>query len=79
MIERPPGQRVSADGIGLFSWVLGFLSGVNSEQLGPDFLEQTNSAGILAWMNSYCQRHPLERIVTAAQKLKNELIFRAKP
>jgi hypothetical protein len=78
MLERSPGQRVTAEGVGFFSWVLGFLSGANANRVGPDFLEQTNPAGILAWMNSYCQGHPLDKIVNAAEKLQNELKARAK-
>jgi hypothetical protein len=78
-LERPPGGHgVSASGVAMFSWILGYLSGANVNQKGSDFIRQTDSAGILAWMNNYCQKNPLNKIYQGADELKAELTSRAR-
>jgi hypothetical protein len=79
ILERPPGRRPTRDGVAFLSWVLGYLSASNvSQSSGLDFLKQTNSAGILAWMDRYCQENPLDRIYLATQNLQQELVSRAR-
>jgi hypothetical protein len=77
--ERPSGGGgVSADGVAMFSWVLGYLSGANGEQKRFDFLRRTDSAGVLAWMNNYCEKNPLNKIYQGADELEAELRSRKK-
>jgi hypothetical protein len=62
---------------GDLAWVDGFISGVNwsrmtagkSGRLGS----ATNQAGMDAWIDDYCQQHPLEKLTDAAQGLVMEL------
>jgi hypothetical protein len=67
-------------------WVAGFLSGSNSviasnPALGIDILEkvsaQSDAQGLWAWIDNYCQTHPLNSVATAADALGGELIRRA--
>jgi hypothetical protein len=59
------------------SWADGFLSGVNwrrmnagmSGHLGSD----TDQPGLYAWIDNYCQQHPLEKLEGAVQYLVFEL------
>jgi hypothetical protein len=54
-------------------WLLGFLSGINDANSGPDFLSHTDADGVIAWVDNYCRQHPLDHIVEAASKLATEL------
>ena len=60
-------------------WVLGFLSGANieSESSTPDFLDGTDSGGIVAYMDNYCGAHPLDPLWKGAVQLRIELGARA--
>ena len=51
----------------LFTWVVGFVSG--AAYASPKTLRETDSEGIAAWMDSYCQAHPLDSIANAAGAL----------
>jgi hypothetical protein len=68
------------------SWVAGFLSGANSvinssPAVGIDTLKeasaQGDARGLWAWIDNYCQAHPLNSLATAADALGGELIHRA--
>lgn|SRR5487761_2031756 len=59
-------------------WVLGFLSGVASAT-GQDVLNPSTSVdpgGLFAWIDKYCQAHPLNTLNNAAEALFNELAAR---
>jgi hypothetical protein len=66
-------------------WVAGFLSGANSvlatSEDHIDTLEQaeidTDAQGLWAWVDNYCQAHPLNSVAQAADALGAELIRRA--
>jgi hypothetical protein len=67
-------------------WVAGYLSGSNSiiassPALGIDILKeasaQGDAQGLWAWIDNYCQAHPLNSTATAANALGSELIRRA--
>jgi hypothetical protein len=66
-------------------WVAGFLSGANSILANSvdhiDTLKQaaieTDAKGLLAWIDNYCQSHPLNSVSQAADALGAELIRRA--
>jgi hypothetical protein len=57
------------------SWVLGFVSGVNSGAGGfglsrlSNAGEDTDAAGMFAWLDNYCRAHPLEKLVGATEQL----------
>ena len=47
-------------------WVLGFLSGLGSA--GPrDPLQGMDAQGVWAWIDNYCQSHPIDRLTKAAE------------
>jgi hypothetical protein len=48
-------------------WVLGFLSGIavmGDESVDP--LRRMDAEGVWAWVDNYCQAHPIETISSAA-------------
>jgi hypothetical protein len=66
------------------SWVAGFLSGSNSIISNSDHIDilkqssaQGDAQGLWAWVDSYCQAHPLNAVAQAADALGGELIRRA--
>jgi hypothetical protein len=52
------------------TWVTGFISGYG--YVGPT-LRPTDFAGIVVFMDSYCESHPLDTIAAGAQALVHEL------
>jgi hypothetical protein len=62
--DRSNKPRYSID----LSWVLGFLAGVGFEGSG-DPLRGLDSNAVAGWIDNYCQAHPLEHIVDAAEAL----------
>jgi hypothetical protein len=53
------------------TWVLGFVSGAAFASSVP--FQETDSAGIVAWMDTYCTAHPLVMYAEAAAQLAREL------
>jgi hypothetical protein len=51
----------------LFTWVVGFVSGAGFASART--LRTTDSAGIAAWMDTYCTANPLDSIANAAGRL----------
>jgi hypothetical protein len=58
-------------------WFLGFVSGVSVTltlgQKSPDFLKNMDAPGLIAWVDKYCAAHPLDKLLTAAIELIDEL------
>jgi hypothetical protein len=59
-------------------WILGFVSGFNAfspvtENIAPD----TNSRGLIGWVDNYCAANPLDGLSTAGFRLVAELRHRA--
>ena len=54
-------------------WVLGYLSGINVEHTGPDFLRDRDTDGMKAWIDNYCRRNPLHPIAQAVAELIKDL------
>ena len=54
-------------------WVAGYLSGMNMETVAPNALAGTDFAGLMAWIDNYCQSKPLDPVADAAFMLMNEL------
>jgi hypothetical protein len=60
-------------------WLLGYLSAMNSVQMGfkmPDTLKGVTGEQILLWMDNYCKANPLSTLQDGAMKLNNELVQR---
>ncbi len=50
------------------SWVLGFITGVNAAS-SSDAGNQSEAAGMFAWIDNYCRTHPLAQLVGATEQL----------
>lgn len=59
------------------NWVLGYLSRA-SFGTNEDILKSASPSGISAWLDSYCEAHPLDSLVTAAFKLEADLRARVR-
>ena len=57
----------------LTQWVLGYLSGVNVHQTGPDFLRDRDADSLTAWIDDYCRRNPLHHVNQALFELLDVL------
>ena len=61
---------------GYQNWVLGFLSGANDAltiKHHTDILKHTDLDAVWAWVDNYCQSHPLDQISTGVEYLVVEL------
>jgi hypothetical protein len=58
------------------SWLLGYVTAFNRYWLSIDknVAQGTNAEGLIAWMDNYCQAHPLDNISKAADNLIDELL-----
>jgi hypothetical protein len=55
------------------SWILGFLSGVGYVAApDQDPLHGLDRAAVPAWVDRYCEAHPLDAIATAAEVFVRE-------
>jgi hypothetical protein len=59
------------------NWVLGYVTGVNFLASETDMLATVDTKGVQAWVDNYCQAHPLDTVDMAAQTLTFELLHRA--
>lgn len=59
---------------GAEEWVLGYLTAYN-EHVAPDgnISAGTDADGLMLWLDSYCQAHPLDNLGTATSALVAEL------
>lgn len=67
--ERSKDSRIAAR---YGDWVLGFLTGANSIIPG-DMLKGHGEAGLLGWMDRYCKKNPLKKIVDSVDRLSKEI------
>ena len=65
--------RAQKQSIPMQSWVLGYISGVNTFGSNADFLKDIDSDAAWGWIDNYCRRQPLELFAAAVQKLAVEL------
>ena len=57
------------------AWVLGYLTALNVVGPGSDNIARnTDTDGIVAWVDNYCAAHPLDEIVTATRALGDVLL-----
>lgn len=54
-------------------WLLGYLSGI-AVGTGKEFLSGTDNSAINAWMDKYCQAHPLKDLSSGGSALAAELL-----
>jgi hypothetical protein len=60
------------------AWIDGYLSGSNSSGNGPDFIApKPTDIAYYAWIDNYCAQNPLNQLMVAAFRLKQELLSRA--
>jgi hypothetical protein len=62
------------------SWILGYVNGVSESLDIPgmdDVSEPLHNADLVVWIGKYCNAHPTEHIVRAANELMRELARRA--
>jgi hypothetical protein len=57
------------------AWILGYLSSFNnfSPNQYSDVTKGIDNAGLLSWIDSYCQAHPLDPLFHAVNQLIGEL------
>ena len=69
---RRAGPLASA---GYRSWVLGFVSGVNTmtANLKLDFLKGRDAEVLVTWIDDYCAAHPLDNLAGASIQLLTTL------
>ncbi|HEY6433337.1 MAG TPA: hypothetical protein VIZ17_15260 [Acetobacteraceae bacterium] len=49
-------------------WVLGFLAGEADATEGKlDPIADTDAEGVWAWIDRYCEQHPTDRLIVAAE------------
>ena len=61
-----------------YQWVVGFVSGANMFTEN-DIIDrpEVDYAALMAWMDNYCNAHPLDTVQVAAFKLVRELEAKA--
>ncbi|HLY47493.1 MAG TPA: hypothetical protein VKQ73_18085 [Stellaceae bacterium] len=72
-------QKRSWLGAALEQWVLGFFSAYNAygQTINGDVTKGTDPYGVMAWIDNYCNAHPLDPIDFAAGHLLVELRARS--
>jgi hypothetical protein len=65
--------RTDAGKLGMQSWALGFVSGINWTTTGKDRLDHIDANAIYSWIDNYCGQHPLETFANAVRSLAQEL------
>ena len=59
------------------SWVLGYISGVNSRSPATEALAGRSfqiPATVIEWLQSYCASHPLDIMAVAAEALRRDFL-----
>lgn len=60
---------------GALNWILGFLS-ASAIDRNADILHSIEPSSVAAWMDNYCSANPLEKILSGANVLRDELVKR---
>lgn len=59
------------------SWVDGYLSGFNVGSQTADFLRnKPNDIALYTWLDNYCSTRPLDMLVIAVDRLRDDLVAR---
>jgi hypothetical protein len=69
LAARSPDQQVYE------TWVLGYVSGQNSMDIGAmrGVGSSYTNDSVMVWLQNYCSQHPFESFGLAADKLRQEL------
>jgi opacity protein-like surface antigen len=67
--HRSTGNKVA--NVQLQAWIDGFLTGYNVASEDVDFIAY-------AWVDNYCSQYPLDKVMQAVLKLKDDLTARAR-
>jgi hypothetical protein len=64
-------RKNSGEQVTLKAWVFGYMTAYNawSPQADSDVLMQSDSQGIVGWIDQYCFQHPLDSLITATTRL----------
>jgi hypothetical protein len=60
----------------MVSWVMGYMAAVNINVAETDILGNIDGEGMKAWVDNYCQAHPLDTVSKATGALAFELLGR---
>jgi hypothetical protein len=71
--QLPPIAPVPAEFGVLLMWIVGYMSGANTDPSYPDVLLGKDLAGLIGWIDNYCRANPLKNIASAASSLIIEL------
>ncbi len=55
------------------NWVLGFVTGYDAFEGNGDVGRDVDNDALAAWLDTYCQAHPLDNLATASQRLVEAL------
>ena len=56
------------------TWLTGYITAINKQYPKTySIIGQTDSDGLLLWLENYCQQHPTEKFAGGASKLMNHL------
>ena len=74
--EWTQGRRTATEYVDM-AWVQGFITAVNLAGPGSSNIsKETDPDGILAWIDNYCAKDPLESLFSAVAELTAELLKR---
>lgn len=54
-------------------WILGLVTGLNSNRSGPNLLESVDSELIFDWLDAYCAKNPSAELFDGAKEFLNEV------
>lgn len=75
--HRSTGNKVA--NVQLQAWIDGFLTGYNVASEDVDFIApKPEDIAYYAWVDNYCSQHPLDKVMQAVLKLKDDLTARAR-
>jgi hypothetical protein len=78
-IRTPAGDLLMSENAAYLQRLLGFVSGVDAtrEEQQQVQVSQLAPAGLDLWMRNWCNKHPTQPIVEAAQLFINEMLTNA--
>jgi hypothetical protein len=77
VIRRADKDRFWVQKLSIEVWVLGFLSGVSTDNKGHDILGDVDAESLFLWIDNYCKSNPLQKVESASEALAVELIKKA--
>lgn len=68
--------REAKNDMALASWVLGYITAINTMPGHMDIAGGTDADGMLAWIDKYCSENPLDSVSAATSSLVSDLYKR---